>query len=118
MGMQWYGDRVEVEVKGHLKKSVENALKFSEDELKHKCSTPGPSPSPPGEYPHRQTGALVDSIYYEIDSTGLSGKFGADVEHAPLLEFGTYKMQPRPFMSKFVAEYWTDIKRRAERKMK
>jgi len=52
--------------------------------------------SAPGEAPATDTGLLANSIKAEID--GKKAEIVADTEYAAWLEFGTQKMQPRPFM--------------------
>ena len=52
--------------------------------------------SAPGEAPATDEGILANSIKAEID--GKKAEIVADTEYAAWLEFGTQKMQPRPFM--------------------
>ena len=67
-------------------------------------STAYPPPSEPGEPPHVRTGALLRSV--RIDSseqeppsvTVAAGGAGTLVPYAAALEFGTSRMEPRPFM--------------------
>jgi HK97 gp10 family phage protein len=54
--------------------------------------------SAPGEAPASDTGRLVNSITTSYDLEQLSGTVQAGTEYAPWLEFGTAKMEPRPFM--------------------
>lgn len=56
--------------------------------------------SAPGEPPAVRTGRLRNSIKYRVLGRGvnLSGVVGTQVEYAPHLEFGTSKMEPRPFL--------------------
>lgn len=42
------------------------------------------------------TGALRDSIY--VQHGFLSAQVGTDLEYAPCVEFGTYKMAAQPFL--------------------
>lgn len=60
--------------------------------------------SAPGEPPASDTGALVRSIrtdYARIEA-GV-GSVVASAAHAPALEYGTERMEPRPFMRPAVA---------------
>lgn len=55
--------------------------------------------SAPGEAPASDTGTLVSRI--DVDYTNLSElvvRVGAHTDYAAFLEFGTRKMEPRPFM--------------------
>jgi HK97 gp10 family phage protein len=54
--------------------------------------------SAPGEAPASDTGRLVNSITTTYNLEQLSGTVQAGTEYAPWLEFGTSKMEPRPFM--------------------
>ncbi|HHV79089.1 MAG TPA: hypothetical protein GXX40_05685 [Firmicutes bacterium] len=56
--------------------------------------------SAPGETPALRTGRLFNSIDYYVIGTGLNlrGIVGSPLEYAPYLEFGTSKMERRPFL--------------------
>lgn len=57
--------------------------------------------SAPGEAPASDTGRLVNSINSYLDSTSLTSFVVAGrgtAQYAALLEFGTRKMAPRPFL--------------------
>ena len=54
--------------------------------------------SAPGEPPASDTGRLVQSIRTEYEDGGLAGTVVAGVRYAEYLEFGTARMEPRPFM--------------------
>lgn len=54
--------------------------------------------SAPGEAPASDTGRLVNSITTSYDAENLSGKVNASTEYAVYLEYGTQKIEPRPFM--------------------
>lgn len=54
--------------------------------------------SAPGEPPASDTGRLVNSITTAYDEPKLSGVVSANTEYAPYLEYGTSKMEARPFM--------------------
>ena len=53
--------------------------------------------SAPGQAPATDTGNLVSSI--KAESKGLSGRVYSDIKYAFWLEFGTLKMEPRPFLN-------------------
>lgn len=54
--------------------------------------------SAPGEAPASDTGRLVGSILTHYENGGLTGIVSAAAEYASYLEFGTVRMEPRPFM--------------------
>jgi HK97 gp10 family phage protein len=54
--------------------------------------------SAPGEPPASDTGNLVRGITVEIDSQKLTARVASTAEYASALEFGTPKMEPRPYM--------------------
>ena len=59
-------------------------------------SIPFPPASSPGNPPHLRTGKLKGSVRYEYSVKQL--ELIADIEYAKFLEFGTWKMAPRPFL--------------------
>lgn len=54
--------------------------------------------SAPGEAPASDTGRLVNSIRTSYDVAKLTAYISADANYAGYLEFGTQKMEPRPFL--------------------
>ena len=54
--------------------------------------------SAPGEAPASDTGRLANSIRTSYRENGLVGVVSASTAYAAYLEFGTVKMEPRPFM--------------------
>jgi len=54
--------------------------------------------SAPGEPPAVDTGRLLNSIRTEFDEKEMVGRVIASTGYAGYLEFGTQKMEPRPFM--------------------
>lgn len=54
--------------------------------------------SAPGEPPASDTGTLVQNITVQIDAQHLSAVVNSGAEYADALEFGTTKMEPRPYM--------------------
>lgn len=59
--------------------------------------------SAPGEPPASDTGRLVNSIETVYDVLQLSGIVRCTVAYGPFLEYGTQKMEPRPFLRPAVA---------------
>lgn len=54
--------------------------------------------SAPGEPPASDTGNLVQNITVEINAQQLSALVVSNADYADALEFGTTKMEPRPYM--------------------
>lgn len=54
--------------------------------------------SAPGEAPAADTGVLHNSIDVILNPATLSARVNASAKYAAALEYGTEKMQPRPYM--------------------
>ncbi len=56
--------------------------------------------SAPGEAPASATGTLRKTVKSGIEGTGnnISGFVGSEEKYAPMLEFGTKRMAPRPWL--------------------
>lgn len=55
--------------------------------------------SAPGDAPNIDTGRLINSIFFDIDRGQLVGTFGTrGVDYAKHLEYGTSRMEARPFI--------------------
>jgi HK97 gp10 family phage protein len=69
-------------------------------EVKDLIGIQGPPRSAPGEPPHIDTGALIDSYDYNVegDAGTIILEVGSTVEYAPYLEFGTSRMDARPHL--------------------
>lgn len=55
--------------------------------------------SRPGEAPNTDTGRLVQSIKFDFKDNGLTGRVGTNLKYGRALEFGTSKMEARPWLS-------------------
>jgi len=95
-----------------LKDRLEDAGAFAETAIKQVLSLPGGGhmygshrASAPGQAPTVLTGDLRASITHTVIKIGLflTAIVGTDKEYAPMLEFGTSRMSPRPFMRVTVA---------------
>lgn len=74
---------------------IEAKIKLSMSDSKSGRMYGSHQASAPSEAPAIDTGFLVNSIQTEAD--GLSAAVGTNAEYALPLEFGTHRMQPRPF---------------------
>lgn len=54
--------------------------------------------SAPGQAPAVRTGALKASYKIQISGNGLAGRLNSTLAYAAHLEYGTYKMEPRPHL--------------------
>lgn len=88
----------EIIKKVHTKLHNAMVLVADKDEkiLKQSISTPYPPASEPYEEPHTRTGDLIAGITSDVDKLKLTVVSTAD--YSASLEFGTHKMNPRPFM--------------------
>lgn len=55
--------------------------------------------SSPGEPPNTDTGRLAQSIKFDFKDNGLTGRVGTNLRYGRDLEFGTKKMDARPWLS-------------------
>jgi len=64
-------------------------------------------PSKPGEPPRKRTGTLQKSIAHEVKREGdqVIARVGTKVPYGKHLEYGTRRMQPRPFLRPSLTEY-------------
>lgn len=51
-----------------------------------------------GEAPANDTGTLLQSLNFEVTKEKLEAKIFSRLKYAKMLEFGTTKIKPRPFM--------------------
>lgn len=67
--------------------------------------------SAPGEAPAADTGYLHSNIAFEIDSDGLGASIESRAAYSQALEFGTSRMQARPFLQPAIEENRPKIRR-------
>lgn len=60
--------------------------------------------SAPGEAPASDTGNLAGSITQDVSAFDLECRVSAETPYAEALEYGTTKMEPRPFMRRALTE--------------
>jgi len=96
-----------VDLEKQLSSRLEDAGAFAETAVKMALSMPGGGhlygshrSSAPGQAPSVWTGDLRASITHTVIKIGmfLTAVVGTDKDYAPKLEYGTSKMEPRPFM--------------------
>lgn len=57
------------------------------------------SASYPGDPPNTDTGRAVQSIKFEFENGGLTGRVGTNLRYLAGLEFGMKNIKPRPWLS-------------------
>lgn len=85
-------------IEGDAKKSILNGQKtgqiYKRGNVLHRASAPGESPA-------NDTGRLANSINGEVSKSAMEATVkagGGIVKYARMLEFGTIRIAPRPFM--------------------
>ena len=58
-----------------------------------------------------RTGRLRNSITHEVETSEKAVYVGSNVEYAPYVELGTYRMAPRPFIEPAIENYSEDYKK-------
>ena len=81
-------------MEGDMKKSMQGA---KHGQVYYRHGRPHQA-SAPGEPPARWTGNLANSIHTVTDAQPHTALVMIDSEYAAYLEYGTVKMQPRPFV--------------------
>jgi len=67
--------------------------------------------SAPGEPPASDTGRLIGSLTTSYDPVNLTGKVVVGAQYGLYLEFGTQRMEPRPFLRPALANMQGEITR-------
>lgn len=79
--------------------------------------------SAPGEAPATDQNSLKPSIRFAFSEDGLTAEVGTDVKYGPILEFGTSKIAPRPWLTpsfeqirpRFIQEIQEIVKKNSRR---
>jgi HK97 gp10 family phage protein len=82
-----------------------------EDDIRQRLNIAYPPASSPGDTPHRRTGNLSASTQARVvkrEGDRISVDVANTAEYAEHLEFGTDRMEPRPFMGPAL-QRWTPI---------
>lgn len=78
---------------------LEAAGQASVQALVVSLATPYPPASYPGEAPHRRSGWLMENTGFLVFKEEDTVRVFSDAEYSIFLEFGTRKMQARPFLT-------------------
>lgn len=103
---RWTGGRAPWIVRNAVADGMERAAIRVKRAIRAKINIPYPPASSPGDPPHRRTGTLRREIDYWVNRQTLIIKIGPSVDAAYGigLEFGTVKMEARPFINVTVKE--------------
>jgi HK97 gp10 family phage protein len=106
------GPAVIAEVRRSLRRGAQKIADHAGAGIADSGAKNNPKPSKPGEFPAGKTGRLQQSITMAEASSDAAIRFvvGANVNYASHLEFGTSKMEPRPFMAPSFDKHLDDIK--------
>jgi len=83
----------------HTEKNLTRAAIYLTNAVKKTVNkAKSPPASSPGEPPHREHGALMQSIQWEVDKKEMTARVGSNLKYAKYLELGTKDMGARPFL--------------------
>lgn len=117
MSFKTYHKRFNTRVRRGVANGLDEAGRYLRVKMRQALSVPGPTPSLPGEAPHRQTGAMRKGIKSVVDEKTLTMAVGSDgpdpglkeagapQDYPTELELGSSRVAPRPWLrSTFAAE--------------
>lgn len=96
--MRWNSARVVRELRRKYQRRVVEAAEHLQAKIVENISQPGPPASSPGEYPHRESGELAESVVVLSDGRDLTLKVTCDAPHAKHVE------RIRPFLKRTAKE--------------
>lgn len=97
---QWNATYYERQIHAGIVRALDKLGYEMENEARSKMAAK-PGPSKPGDYPAVDTSRMMTSLTHEVDASKPSMKFGSPINDPPyplLLEIGTRKMEPRPWL--------------------
>ena len=102
----WSGTSAHVKIMNECDEKTKGALTLLQKHIKEMVSRQGTTEmrSNPGEYPHKITGIFASSIIKSFTKETHTGFVGSTDIVGMWLEFGTYKMKPRPWLSLGIRE--------------
>lgn len=98
VSMKWYGDSVTREIREDLKVRLVAAGDYLVAQVQANIAEPGPPHSAPGDFPHKVSGELSESVSAKFDRRSMSVTVTASAEHAPFVE------DSRPFLRRTLRE--------------
>lgn len=120
--VEWYGDKVIPKIQNKAFARLEIAGREVRDLIKKRLNRSQPTrgrgakkrglwPSTELAYPKKVTGHLRTNVVMRSFPKTLSVRVGTNVAYGAHLEFGTFKMARRPWLSKGVAESMPTLRR-------
>ena len=129
----WYGDQVTAKIQGHVANRLQYAARALVNFIRKQLSSSGgPSsaggapmvggvrvagPPAPGGWPHKQTGHLRRNVQQQFDRIRMTARVGTNVLYGKFLEFGTKNMAARPWLSRALREFRSQLVRILERRV-
>lgn len=107
--LHWYGDKVMAKVLDLAAKRANRVAQKLANAIRQNISTPGPDPSEPGQFPHRQSGELIDGIKV-IQRNQYRFDVVSTADHAGIVE------ETRPYFERTINEQFEMLRRTAEGK--
>jgi hypothetical protein len=113
MRVRWFGRQATDQLRRHLFNYMREAGKHLLSDVRKEFSVPGPPRSLPGDAPHIDTSALIQSYFVDVamNSTEMAFRVGATVPYVVALELGTSRMAPRPHLVPTLVTHADDIAR-------
>jgi len=93
----WRGEQIIREAEMASTPLIAGKAAILADAMRAEVQEPYPPASAPGEFPHKRTGGLLANIVSGIVGPG-HAMAGCDTPLALWLEFGTSRMEARPFI--------------------
>ena len=84
--IRWHGVQFRRAVKHVVNRKIRAAGDQYVNRLRANIGQPAPQPSSPGEYPRRDTGDLVESIFSTMDLRSIRYRAGTDVDYSQHIE--------------------------------
>ena len=105
--LQSFVKDVQKEIDKNARKNMQNAGKFARSEVRKVLNVK--HRSKPNSPPGRLSGKLWKSIRYQVETDAYGVKIGSTDFKARWMEFGTSKMDPRPFLLPTIDKHKEEI---------
>lgn len=98
VSMKWHGPRIERGIRSELESRLDACGDALATQTQVNIAAVGPPASAPGQYPHRISGELQESVGYRLNRRDLAVTVTASAEHAKYVE------SMRPFLRRTFRE--------------
>ena len=118
--LTWHGEKIKRSMRAAFFNGMEAAGKSFVYHIRSSINKPFPPASAPGEPPHKRSGNLQAAVDYWVKKGKLELDIGVNID-APYwsdLEFGTKKMEARPFIGVAVKRWLKNANRLIARAIK